>query len=177
MRLKKKAVIFDLDGVICATDRLQFQAWQAVAGPLGITLDEAVTDRLRGVSTEACLDIVLEGRSFDREEREALMEKKRAAYRELLRTLGPADLRDEVRDTLWELRARGYRLALGSSSGEAGFILERIGLGWSAGPPSPGPSPIRRCFSPPPAGWAFCRRTAPWWRTPGRGFRRPGREA
>ena len=129
MRLEKKAVIFDLDGVICATDRLQFQAWQAVAGPLGITLDEAVTDRLRGVSTEACLDIVLEGRSFDREEREALMEKKRAAYRELLRTLGPADLRDEVGDTLWELRARGYRLALGSSSGEAGFILERIGLG------------------------------------------------
>ena len=46
MNLAKKAVIFDLDGVICATDRLQFQAWQTVAAPLGIVLSESVTDRL-----------------------------------------------------------------------------------------------------------------------------------
>ena len=130
MNLAKKAVIFDLDGVICATDRLQFQAWQTVAAPLGIVLSESVTDRLRGVSTEACLDIVLEGSGTicTSAERAALMEEKRSVYRELLHTLGPSDLGYEVHNTLNELRARGYRLALGSSSGEAGYILKRIGL-------------------------------------------------
>ena len=37
----------------------------------------------------------------------------------------PADVSEEVRKTLSELRAKGYKLAVGSSSKNAGFILER----------------------------------------------------
>ena len=43
--------------------------------------------------------------------------------------MSPADLTSEVKDTLDELRRRGYRLAIGSSSKNTHFILERIGLG------------------------------------------------
>jgi len=40
----------------------------------------------------------------------------------------PADLTDEVRETLNTLRDRGMKLAIGSSSKNAPLILERIGL-------------------------------------------------
>jgi HAD superfamily hydrolase (TIGR01509 family) len=42
--------------------------------------------------------------------------------------MSPADLTDEVRDTLTELRRRGYKLAIGSSSKNTKFILKQIGL-------------------------------------------------
>ena len=43
--------------------------------------------------------------------------------------MSPADLTDEVRDTLNELRRRGYKLSIGSSSKNTKFILGQIGLG------------------------------------------------
>ncbi len=60
MKLEKKAVIFDLDGVICFTDKFHYQAWKALADRLGIYFDEKINDRLRGVSRMASLDIILE---------------------------------------------------------------------------------------------------------------------
>lgn len=35
MKLEKKAIIFDLDGVICFTDKFHYQAWMALADRLG----------------------------------------------------------------------------------------------------------------------------------------------
>jgi len=46
---KYNAVIFDLDGVICHTDKYHYQAWKAVADELGIYFDEEINNRLRGV--------------------------------------------------------------------------------------------------------------------------------
>ena len=43
--------------------------------------------------------------------------------------MSPADLSDEVKQTLDALRAQGLKLAIGSSSKNTPFILERIGLG------------------------------------------------
>ena len=43
--------------------------------------------------------------------------------------MSPADLSDEVRETLDALRAKGLKLAIGSSSRNTPYILERIGLG------------------------------------------------
>ena len=43
--------------------------------------------------------------------------------------MSPADLSCEVKDTLCALREKGIKLAIGSSSKNARFILERIGLG------------------------------------------------
>lgn len=45
---KYNAVIFDLDGVICHTDKYHYQAWKAVADELGIYFDEEINNRLRG---------------------------------------------------------------------------------------------------------------------------------
>ena len=130
VKFVKKAIIFDLDGVICFTDKYHYQAWKALADRLGIYFDEKINDRLRGVSRMASLEIILEraGRAYSEEEKEALATEKNETYRGLLERMSPADLSEEVRSTLLILRERGYPLAIGSSSKNTKRILERIGL-------------------------------------------------
>lgn len=126
-----KGFIFDLDGVIVFTDKLHYQAWKRMADRLGIAFDETVNDRLRGVSREESLDIILEnahGPALDAEEKRRLAEEKNTYYRELLDELTPDAVEEKVKDTLVKLRQRGFRLAIGSSSKNAGLILERTGI-------------------------------------------------
>ena len=57
--MKYKAVIFDLDGVICSTDRFHYLAWKKIADELGIYFDEDINQRLRGVSRAESFQIIL----------------------------------------------------------------------------------------------------------------------
>lgn len=131
MKLEKKAVIFDLDGVICFTDKYHYQAWKALADRLGIYFDEKINDRLRGVSRMASLEIILEKaeKEYTQEEKEAFAEEKNNTYKELLKDMSEKDLSEEVRATLEGLRKKGYKLSIGSSSKNTKFILGQIGLG------------------------------------------------
>jgi beta-phosphoglucomutase len=126
-----KAVIFDLDGVICFTDKYHYQAWKELADQENIYFDETINNRLRGVSRMASLDIILEraDRGYSDAEKEQMAQRKNDTYVRLLSQMSPADLSDEVRETLDELRVRGYRLAIGSSSKNTKRILGQIGLG------------------------------------------------
>ena len=126
-----KAIIFDLDGVICHTDEYHFRAWKAMADGMGIYFDREINNRLRGVSRMASLDIILEQYrgQLSQAEKEALATQKNELYKESLKQMSAADLSDEVRSTLDTLRSRGYKLAIGSSSRNAPFILQQIGLG------------------------------------------------
>ena len=47
------AYIFDLDGVLCHTDKFHFAAWAALVKKLDLPFDASVNDRLRGVSRMA----------------------------------------------------------------------------------------------------------------------------
>ena len=126
-----KAFIFDLDGVIVFTDKFHYQAWKKMADGMGIYFDEKINNRLRGVSRAESLEIILEryeGEPLSAERKAELMEEKNNTYRELLSTMTPADVTDEVRTTLKELHERGCKLAIGSSSKNAKFILEKVEL-------------------------------------------------
>ena len=74
-----KAVIFDLDGVICSTDQYHYQAWKQTADYLGVYFDEVVNERLRGVSRMDSLEIILEksDKSYSLEEKEKIAEYKK----------------------------------------------------------------------------------------------------
>lgn len=127
-----EAVVFDLDGVICHTDVYHYRGWKSIADELGIPFDETVNNRLRGVSRMESLDIVLErydGEPLSDERKAQLAATKNDRYRVMLGDMTPADLDPSVRSTLDELRSRGLKLAIGSSSKNATFILSRIGLG------------------------------------------------
>ncbi len=127
---KYQGVIFDLDGVICFTDKYHYQAWKQVADDIGVYFDEQINNRLRGVSRMESLDIILEksSRAYTAEEKEELARRKNDLYRSLLSNMSPADLTQEVRQTLEALRAAGLALAIGSSSKNTRYILERLGL-------------------------------------------------
>lgn len=124
-----KGLIFDLDGVIVFTDQFHYQAWKKMADKMGIYFDEEINNRLRGVSRIESLSIIL--KKYDGEElslEEKLAEQKNTYYRNLLKTMTPEDVSDEVRETLEELRKRGYKIAIGSSSQNAKMILNQVGL-------------------------------------------------
>ncbi len=126
--MKPRAIIFDLDGVLVHTDELHYRAWKKLADHLCLPFDRKINERLRGVSRMQSLEIVLGENSYTAEEKVALAEEKNAAYRELLKTLRPADVSFEVLETLSELRRRGLKLAVGSSSKNARTILEQTAL-------------------------------------------------
>ena len=128
---KMKAFIFDLDGVIVFTDKFHYQAWKKMADEMGIYFDEKINNRLRGVSRADSLEIILEryeGEPLSAEKKAELMEEKNNTYRELLKTMTRDDVTDQVRNTLKKLHKAGFKLALGSSSKNAKFILEKVEL-------------------------------------------------
>lgn len=129
--MKYKAVIFDLDGVICFTDKYHYQAWKALADEEGIYFDEQINNRLRGVSRMESLEIILEraSKSYTDAEKTAMATKKNEIYKELLIQMSPADLPEDVSEALKGLKESGVKIAVGSSSKNARTILNQIGLG------------------------------------------------
>lgn len=127
---KIEAVIFDLDGVIVSTDELHFRAWKELAEAEGIPFTREDNERLRGVSRMESLDILLEKacRTYSESEKIAMATCKNTIYRESLSALSAADILPGATVLLRELRERGVKLAIGSSSKNAGPILEAIGL-------------------------------------------------
>ena len=124
-----KAVIFDLDGVIVSTDEFHYQGWQL--GRRGTHLfrprDQQPAPRRRALGS---LAILLEraARQYTEEEKRELAARKNRYYRKLLESLTPADVLPGVEPTLRELRALGVKLAMASSSRNAGTILAKIGM-------------------------------------------------
>ena len=127
---KIQAVIFDLDGVIVSTDEFHFQAWKQLADAEGIPFTRQDNERLRGVSRMESLDILLEKstRKYSGAEKEEMATRKNTIYRESLKELSPADILPGVAEVLKGLRERGIKIAIGSSSKNAGPILVAIGL-------------------------------------------------
>lgn len=125
-----KGRIFDLDGVLVFTDKLHYKAWKKRADDEGIYFDEKINDRLRGISRRASLEIILEKatKSYTKEEKEALAEKKNKIYVASIEQLTPDAVSEETRNTLKTLHENGVKLALGSSSKNAKLILEKVGL-------------------------------------------------
>ena len=125
-----KGIIFDLDGVLIHTDEFHYRAWKQIADKIGAPFDRKRNDLLRGVSRMESLEIILVGTptQYTADEKKALAEEKNGVYRELLKTLTRQDVAAEVRLTLAELKAQGWKLAIGSSSKNARFILQQVEL-------------------------------------------------
>ncbi|MFQ9513526.1 MAG: beta-phosphoglucomutase [Clostridia bacterium] len=128
--MKIEAVIFDLDGVIVSTDECHYRAWKKTADEEGIYFDRKINDRLRGVSRMDSLEIVLERaeRLYTDEEKVELAERKNNYYKEYIKKLTKDDILSGVNENLAELKAKGIKVAIGSSSKNTPDILKYIGL-------------------------------------------------
>ncbi len=125
-----RAVIFDLDGVLVTTDELHFQSWKRLTDEERIPFSRAVNERLRGISRMESLEIVLEPcpDRYTPDQKAALCDRKQGYYGAALQTLTAANLLPGAVETARELRRRGVRLAVGSSSKNTGAILDRLDL-------------------------------------------------
>lgn len=128
---KYTGVIFDLDGVICFTDKYHYRRGKRLRTSSAFTLTRRSTTvcaAFRGWTAWRSFWSVMTARCTQAE-KEALAEEKNNLYRQLLANMSPADLSAEVKETLDALRGMGLKLAIGSSSKNTKFILARLGLG------------------------------------------------
>lgn len=128
--IRTEAVIFDLDGVLVSTDQFHYLAWKRLADQLGIYFDQEINSRCRGISRRDSLEVLLERSPsvYSEKEKEAFLVLKNEWYREYLKEMTPLQVDNNVQKTLKILRDKGYKLAVGSSSRNAGLILEKTGL-------------------------------------------------
>ena len=127
-----RAVIFDLDGVIVSTDDCHYRAWQRMADEEGLPFDRERNELLRGVSRMESLALILEQspREYTPAEKQELAARKNGYYRDLIRELTGHDLLPGALQFMEDLRARGLKLAVASSSKNTPAILELIGLAY-----------------------------------------------
>ncbi|MEG1706338.1 MAG: beta-phosphoglucomutase [Clostridia bacterium] len=123
-------IIFDLDGVLVRTDKFHYSAWKRVAEERGIYFDRIINKRLLGLGRMESLEIILEKAvsPLTQEQKEQMAYEKNEIYKQYISRLTASDVSAEDRETLIELRRRGVKLAVGSSSRNAKFILKQIGL-------------------------------------------------
>jgi len=128
--MKYEAVLFDLDGVILSTDDFHYKAWKKLADREGINFDREINERLRGVSRMESLAIILERaeKEYTEEEKVEMATFKNDFYRESLQELTPEHVFDGVKEFLDFLTGKGIKIAIGSSSKYAKFILKQIGM-------------------------------------------------
>ncbi|MDR1697838.1 MAG: beta-phosphoglucomutase, partial [Erysipelotrichaceae bacterium] len=105
-------------------------AWKRLADELGIPFNEKTNERLRGVSRMASLEIILEKSqaTYTEEEKLEFARRKNEYYLNLLESLNYNSVSPEARNALEILKRLNYKLAIGSSSKNTKFILEKIGL-------------------------------------------------
>ena len=125
-----QAILFDLDGVIVDTARHHFAAWQALAHELGVTLEEADNESLKGVSRVDSLEWILRkgGLVLDSQTKLALMTRKNDHYLDLITDMGPQDILPGALEFIEGAKAAGVKIGLGSSSKNAPTILNAIGI-------------------------------------------------
>lgn len=125
-----KGAIFDLDGVIVDTAKYHYLAWKWLAEQRGIPFTEHDNERLKGVSRMRSLDIILEigGLTLPDDEKEEMAARKNELYLEYIRRMDASEILPGAKEYILALRDKGVRIALGSASKNAAFILERVGI-------------------------------------------------
>jgi beta-phosphoglucomutase len=126
------AFIFDLDGVITDTAEFHYLAWKQVGDELGIAVDRELNEQLKGVSRLESLERILAASPrpilLTAEMKEWWATRKNNHYRALIEAIRPRDILPGITELLETIRARGLRLALGSASRNATFVLDKLGL-------------------------------------------------
>lgn len=125
-----QAVIFNLDGVLVTTDACHFEAWKKMAKEHGIPFDQSTYERIRGMSRLDGLDIILRKarRPYSPGEKWALATRKNDLYMECIAQLGTECVLPGAQETVMKLKDIGYKIAVGSSSQNAVFILKQLGI-------------------------------------------------
>ncbi len=125
-----KACIFDLDGVLVDTAHYHFLAWKRLASELGFELTPADNEQLKGVSRMKSLDIVLQlgGIKASEYEKEVMANKKNTWFNDFVERMMPEEIFPGVKQLIRELKAKGIKVGLASSSKNAKTVIQLLGI-------------------------------------------------
>lgn len=127
-----KGVLFDLDGVITDTAEYHYHAWKKLADGLGISIDRAFNESLKGVSREDSLRLILAHGKKQAEIPAAqfaqLAKEKNDHYVELIERFSEKDIYPGILSLLQTLKENKIKIALASASKNGPMLLEKMGL-------------------------------------------------
>ncbi|MGO4822521.1 MULTISPECIES: beta-phosphoglucomutase [unclassified Flavobacterium] len=128
--MRKKAFIFDLDGVIVDTAKYHYLAWQKIAQALNIDFTLEHNELLKGVSRVRSLDIILELGKVEasQEDKDKWLIQKNEEYLSYLVDMDQSEILPGVMPVLEFLKENKQPIALGSASKNARPILEKTGI-------------------------------------------------
>ncbi len=141
-------IIFDLDGVLTDTAEYHFRAWKRLADEEGIPFTREDNEKLRGVSRQRSLEIILGGRKVPPDKFQEMMDRKNGYYQDFLDDITSDDLLPGVEALLDDLRTAGLKIAVASGSRNAATVVDNLKLrewidaladGYSPGRPKPAP--------------------------------------
>lgn len=125
-----KAAIFDLDGVIVDTAHYHFLAWKRLGQELGVDLTEKDNEKLKGVSRMQSLQIILDlGKiNLAKERKESLANRKNEWFVDYVEAMKPDEIFPGVKKLIGDIRKKGIKVALASSSKNAPRVVELLGI-------------------------------------------------
>lgn len=125
-----KACLFDLDGVIVDTAKYHFKAWRKMANAIGFDFSEKENEKLKGVSRTDSINLILGwgGVTLTEEEKVKWAAQKNDWYLEFLQKMDKKEILPGALELVQDLKQKGYRIALGSSSKNAVLALSKVGM-------------------------------------------------
>jgi beta-phosphoglucomutase len=123
-----KAVIFDMDGVLCSTDEYHYQSWKYVMDAYKIPFSRDVNEHLRGLTRRRSLEVILDGEQLPEADIQAILELKNQKFLDLIQKMSSKELMAGVGNLLEELRQAGIKIGIASASRNVKIVLERLGI-------------------------------------------------
>ncbi len=127
MKENKKAVIFDLDGVLVDTGKFHKQSWFDLAEEEGFEMTDEFFDETFGMQNEQIIP-ELAGKDISAEKIKQMSDWKEARYRKLI--AGKLELLNGVYETIVNLKNSGFILAIGTSTPKINldFLLDNVDI-------------------------------------------------
>ena len=127
MENKRKAVIFDMDGVIVDNHYYHVQAWKTFAKKHNISIsDDEITEKFGGINREIIPEIL--GNEYSEGEINEMANEKERIYREIY----DPDIHEieGLTNLLEQLKKEGFELAVATSAPteNSDFVLDRLNI-------------------------------------------------
>ncbi|MGB5322567.1 beta-phosphoglucomutase [Lutimonas sp.] len=128
--MSRKAIIFDLDGVIVDTAKYHYLAWRELANQLGFDFTTEQNERLKGVSRVRSLEILLDiGKvHLEEDQKTTYLKEKNEQYLQYIAKMDHSEILPGIDDLLHYLKLNKVPFSLGSASKNARLILETLDL-------------------------------------------------
>jgi len=128
--MKIEAALFDLDGVVVFTDKYHYLAWKELSDENGWSFSEEINHGCRGVPRMESLEVILRHNKVELTpaQKTIFADRKNRRYVELLQTINQDDIYPGVVAFLQNLRSKGLKIGLCSSSRNAKLVLENLNL-------------------------------------------------